>query len=217
MNPTPKIIFGNNNPKAHIYYTQEGTPYLLRRVVRKIERFTVIPGTNDHIYLVAVFNPQNSVSNWLTISPNGSIEITQTQNKVIPVMFNFQMVQIDSSLIGINPTVANLQLPYYSLQTDFSTLGGTEFNHLNALSKMAPLVEMIEADVTTGNVTLAYGCKYGQANFQDNDFMPVQGSAAFVFDMSSANSWTARPQYVTIASTFDVVGEISFTYFELQK
>lgn len=215
MSVTPKVLFGNNNPNSRIFYTQEGTPYLLKRTARKIERFTIIPGTNDHIYLVAVFNAQNSVSDWLTISPNGSIEINQAQNKVIPVMFNFQLVQIDSSLIGINPTVANLQLPYYSLQTDFSTLGGKEFNHLNALSKMAPMVEMIEAD--SSHITLAYGCKYSQAVFEDTDFMAVQGSAAFVFDTSAANAWTARPQYITIASPFDVVGEISFTYFELQK
>jgi hypothetical protein len=210
-----KQLFTNNNPKQRIFYTQEGTPYVIRRFTQVMPN--IINATGMTVFLVAVFNPANSTSNWFTRSPFGAVAI-QSNKPVVPIMFDWMVVGEMAGPPRTFPVIANLQLPWYCVQDQFDPSGGGgNYQNLKALAKMSPMIEMIESDPAT--ITSIYGLKYGQAALQDDDFMEVQGSAAFIFTQSAANAYCNLPEPIAIPDNalnayFPV---ITFSYFELQK
>jgi hypothetical protein len=205
-----KIEFGNKNEHQRIYHTQEGTPYLLRRASQRIVRFN---GVGIPLYLVAEFVSQNSVSSWSTAAPDSSISISNCTKPVIPILLNYQAV--DATIAPPTPnTLCNYQLPYYTFQTSVAPAGQPSLQNLKPLVKMMPVIEMIEADPSTQ--TIAYGCRYDVPTFVEDDFIEVQGSAAFIFDSSVANAFNGLPNFIEI-SNVTVSATISILYFELQK
>lgn len=210
-----KSNFGNQSGHEKIYYTQEGSPYLLRGATRTIPVLT--PATFD-TFMGVIFNPQNSSTNWNTLSPNGFIEIENANKPIVPISFNYQVVHSNILLPGTAFTLANLQLPYYMIQYKFDPTGlqGLNWNNLKALSKMTPLINIIEADPVTG--TLVYGVRYDAVSLANDDFIEIQGSAACLFQQSAANAFTGKPVAFHIADPTPGFTTIvmTCTYFELQ-
>ncbi len=207
-----KNNFGNNKPNQQVYYTQEGTPYYLRRASRVVDLFSA-PVGGLGLILVGLVNDTNAISNWTSAAPHSNILIT-TAKPVVPVMFSYMAIDLSPGPTNLT-TIACLQLPFYCFWEGIDINAGASFKALNPLSKMAPLVEMIEASTSTN--TLVYGCKYNQVTLADEDFIETQGSAAFIFNESQANSYTGIFQSFKIPESTSIRAVMTFLYFELQK
>lgn len=205
-----KIPFGNHSPDQRIYYTQEGTRYILKRASQRIPLFN---GVGIPLYLVAEFVSQNALSSWASAQPNSSISIVNATRPVIPIMLNY--MALDGTIgPGSTNTLCNYQLPYYTFQTSVVPTGQPSLQNLKPLVKMMPIIDMIEADPSSQ--TIAYGCRFDVPTFADDDFIEVQGSAAFIFDSSAANAFNGLPNFIELSDT-NVSATISILYFELQK
>jgi hypothetical protein len=203
--------FGNHNPNERIFYTQEGTPYYVRRATQRIG---VFDGSANPLYFVAVFQPDQSLNSWAANQPFSSISIQNSTKPVIPIMLNYQAIDVSNSPNPPYPTVANLQLPYYTLQNTFAPGGQNGLANLKPLVKMMPFISVLESD--PGFLSYAYNCRYDLPTFAQDDFIEVQGSAAFIFTTSAANAFNGLHNKLTLPSA-NVSATMSLLYFELQK
>lgn len=204
------LDFGKNlrlEIDPRVYFTQEGTPYVLKRAAQTIPAYAPIV---ENIYFVAVFNGQNDTITWKTTNPNGTILIDNCPNSIVPVMFNLHMIERLTGFVQ-----ASFALPWYFTQSNYSLTTG-DFKNLKPLAKTTAQVELIQAN---GGNSYIYNTKLDKISLVDDDFIEANGSIAVIFEYMPCHAYTNRPFPFPVvapaASPVDIA--MTVTYFELQK
>ncbi len=148
-----------NKKMVQIFYTQEGTPYVLRTVTKYTPNIAI--GLGSGVQFAVKFN-----TSALAVAEYTSFQI-YTQKRVIPVMFNASMqTYLDDELW------VNIASPFFSMTRQTAM----KQDYAKAASKMWPMVEMI---MYTNNANYNYGIKYGQTVLSDSDFVEVTQGCEF--------------------------------------
>lgn len=185
-----------------IYYTQEGTPYVLKV---QTNRFNYdFGGVADSGTL------EVTVNGAMTGQSDDQFRLDiKTNNPIIPVM----------CVYGCNDGTASPIIRYADIMSVYYSFHEVTFNaisqrHLAPLTKMAALVDRI---YFTDTDHYAYSLKYGQVVLTANDFIPVNGICGFKFKPFMSDAFDNDATEITIPALVNntQIG-ISFLYFELQ-
>jgi hypothetical protein len=186
-----------------IYYTQEGHGYVLRTVSQNPRAFST-PGTTRGVVQVRV-------NNTATIYPdppygaNSTININTTK-KIIPV-------QAFAVITGNVTPVVDIASVYYFPIRGIEAPFVNSYEHFRSLGKTLPLTTRIYDDTEEN---YHHNFMYGQAVYNDSDFIDPTSGITFVFvnrqSMAMTNGTIDFHYEIPVG---DYYQSMIFTYFEM--
>lgn len=192
----------STNNMEQIFYTQEGSRYILKTVSRNL---TFVEAANSNYYPLICINSIDSA--------NGPFYLSMTTDKrIIPVTASFS-----ARSTGAGGSIVDIQSPYYALFRGNTGLTGfsNSTDNIVPLSKSSPIVERV---FYTSNNFYNYNFKYSQSVYCNNDFISTQGGISLIFTPSLSFAYSGVAFGLnTISTTPDsYYATVVFTYFELQ-
>lgn len=187
-----------------IYYTQEGTPYILKTSTYFNPAYLLI-APNRLIPVVMVNFPTGySTSNF------GSFQVS-TGKKIVPVSYSFSAV-VDIVLEPVS--TVDVGSVYWVAQNgnQAGTVFTTDIKSKQVLAKLYPLANRV---YYSNNLNYNYSLAYNQAVLSDNDFLEANNPLGIAFFEKLSYCMTASGDYSGIVpgGTYKVAG--TFTYFEM--
>jgi hypothetical protein len=188
------------NPNAKLFYTQEGSPYILRSISVNAA-VTLAVQTNINLSVMVNFDSAIVAALPLVMGFN-------TSNKIIPISYNF------SALDNVAPytTVADISTSYYFVGDGVNT--GVLPNYKKPFAKSVPYIDRI---YYTSQFFYNYNIRYNDILFADEDFIDASQKVVITFspDLPGAtvgirtNANTAPLP----AATYNI--SISMLYYEM--
>lgn len=198
-----KSIINPSKKMEQIYYTQEGSRYILK-TVSLTNAFTEAAARNT-AFGVCVYTDTAPTLDRYSIG-------VKSVKKIIPVSASLSAISTVSGNV-----IVDIESTYYTTVRGINGLVGAipSFDNMKPLSKMSPLVDNV---FYTNTNFYGYKIKYGQVVLSDVDFMSPQGGLSFMFTSNLAfaytNSYLLMSNISIPADSYSIA--IVFTYFELQ-
>jgi hypothetical protein len=187
-----------------IYYTQEGTAYVLRTASTMSD--VSIPVDSEGAIIVAINNTGEDI---MPGYDNSIIEVI-TSKKIIPVGAYLSWATASATIVDISA--------FFYLMMEGKTAPFNNSNiHWSAMGKMMPLLEKNDIGITNPN-SYHYNVRYGQAVFNDNDFIDPSIGLSLIYCEVQSGMLTQGASSSDI--TFNLPADdytygLIFTYFEM--
>lgn len=191
------ISINKKMANERIFYTQEGTGYVLKSINKFTEAYVIAAPTSltSTIYC----NPTPLVG-------NNFFDITfQTTKRIIPISFSFQAMDIVTGIVEVDQLT-----PYIKIFNSDATINNY---YRNAIPKIYPYVQR---NFYTSLNLFNYQIQYNQLVFSDNDFAFTQDMLIIIPSSNFAEAviFNSLSGFATMQpGTYNIYE--SFTYFEM--
>jgi hypothetical protein len=190
-----KENIAKSNSMKNIFYTQEGSAYVLRVATKNL--------TGQATGAINSF-PNVQINNTPSIAFAGNTLQFNSDKKIIPVQLNASLIDEATNFVTVD-----VQSVYYDV---IKSLGAVSYQHQPAMIKLIPYTDRI---YYTDDNHYGYNVRYSQAIFSDVDFLDVNSVTTFRFKPSLAQGLinTATGFTVIPAATYSC--SVTFIYFEM--
>jgi hypothetical protein len=187
----------------NIYYTQEGTPYILKSISKNIPNWSSITGTIAPNVFVNINSDNSGVAYIIDL---------KTSKKIIPISLSF--AALDNSNLSI---FANVTSPYYACFRNKTTILNPLKSTFEQLRPLGKIIPFIDRPFFTDNQNFFYNVKYNDSVFSDVDFITPVGGFFIEFTSNQVDALTSNPSSIGfipfVAGPFYNTS-ITFCYFE---